>query len=374
MSLRRGLRCLCVTLLVLSSLFFALNGAQALLADEKDLAFVRGQEGSVEIISFKAWLRDEGFYQVGISDDALQSFELDNLTMAAVQQVCKFNPELTFYENGVSWELIWRWNGMVKPALITPNSMDFHMGDEHERIEQIQNRLNALGYDEAGYSFAQGIYDDALQKTIDEFVRCNKLTYDPNDGINAAMQELLFSENAVAYVPEEETRSLPEKVLAYWSASSMVFGLEIPNYALWAVGFVLLCVIVLLMIKLLSGGGKEKNDGKDSQNTGKRANGKLRPGTICFTIEYHGEQCVYYDDIKNYVRIGRQTGKFPLNLEDGRISRKHCEIYYLNGDLRLKDFSSYGTTVNGELCHSDERVLHSGDVLGVGDHSITVEF
>lgn len=88
----------------------------------------------------------------------------DNLTMAAVQQVCKFNPELTFYENGVSWELIWRWNGMVKPALITPNSMDFHMGDEHERIEQIQNRLNALGYDEAGYSFAQGIYDDAFAK------------------------------------------------------------------------------------------------------------------------------------------------------------------------------------------------------------------
>jgi len=45
-----------------------------------------------------------------------------------------------------------------------------------------------------------------------------------------------------------------------------------------------------------------------------------------------------------------------------------------NGNLMLRDFSSYGTRINGELCHHSQHVLHSGDVIDVGDHRITIQF
>lgn len=59
---------------------------------------------------------------------------------------------------------------------------------------------------------------------------------------------------------------------------------------------------------------------------------------------------------------------------DTRISRKHCDIYYLNRNLMLRDHSSNGTYVNGKLLLNGEHVLTSGDVLKVGHHTITIYF
>ena len=67
-------------------------------------------------------------------------------------------------------------------------------------------------------------------------------------------------------------------------------------------------------------------------------------------------------------------GKFPLNLEDAKISRRHCELYYLNGALMLRDYSSNGTTVNGKPVHNAECLLSSGDVIAIGNHTITITF
>ena len=104
------------------------------------------------------------------------------------------------------------------------------------------------------------------------------------------------------------------------------------------------------------------------------APGRLARGEMVFTVDYNGKTCVYREQINNYVRIGRATDKFPLDLSDKGISRKHCEIYMKAGKLMLRDFSSNGTFVNGELCHHAERALYSGDMLKVGDHRITVQF
>lgn len=139
-------------------------------------------------------------------------------------------------------------------------------------------------------------------------------------------------------------------------------GLSLPNGVLWAIGFVLVCVIVFLLFKLFS--PEEKGAKADA----------IKPGEICFTIEYGGESCVYRDTLKHYVRIGRATDQFPLNLADTGISRKHCEIYSKEGKLFLRDFSRNGTKVNGAICRHAEQILHSGDVLGVGNHKITLRY
>src|SRR5699024_5940855 len=139
-----------------------------------------------------------------------------------------------------------------------------------------------------------------------------------------------------------------------FAATGSFMGIALPNGALWGLGFILVCVIVILLIKLF---------GNDARSGGKE--GKAAEGDLVFLVEYGSEKFVYKDTLRHYVRIGRATDKFPLDLSDKGISRKHCEIYSKDGQLMLRDFSSNGTLVNGKLCHHAEQALHTGDVLKV---------
>lgn len=60
----------------------------------------------------------------------------------------------------------------------------------------------------------------------------------------------------------------------------------------------------------------------------------------------------------------------------GGVSRAHCEIGLRNGELRLRDLSSYGTFIN-EKRVSGEETLRPGDVIRIGSgvelHAIRVE-
>ena len=140
------------------------------------------------------------------------------------------------------------------------------------------------------------------------------------------------------------------------------------NVALLLIGFAMLCVIALLALKLFTPGPEKAKKEKNVQTK------KLREGEVRFKVEYGSESYVYTSNMKNYVRIGRATGDFPLNMADESVSRKHCEICCENGVMMLRDFSSYGTAVNGEICHHSQHVLHSGDVIEVGRHRIEIEF
>lgn len=323
----------------------------------------------VDIINFKARLRELGFYVAGVDDATLQSRQLDDLTMAAVREVCRLNPELAYHERGVSNLMYW-WvmgEGGFGADLKTPLDDRYrrlHLGEQGSEVTEIQNRLEKLGYGAAGYEFTPGVYDEALQGAMELFAQSNNLSVDAGDEITVELQERLFSEDAVAYVPQAGGAALgaTERILQYFSAKSTVLGLSLPNGVLWAIGFVLVCVIVILLFKLFS--PEEKSAKADA----------IKPGEICFTIEYGGESCVYRDTLKHYVRIGRATDQFPLNLADTGISRKHCEIYSKEGKLFLRDFSRNGTKVNGAICRHAEQILHSGDVLGVGNHKITLRY
>lgn len=336
-----------------------------------------------EIINFKARLRELGFYTAGVDDGTLQTSVLDPLTMAAVNEVCRLNPQFSYHPSGVSRLMYWNVMNMYGYGddLKTPLSGDYRaleQGAEGEAVTAVQNRLTELGYDSAaGYTFTPGVYDEGLQAAVEAFARVNNMTMDAQTGISAALQKRLFAEDAAPYAPGEggETLSTAQRILDYFASPSSLMGLSLPNGVLWGVGFILVCVIVVLLVRLLSPGSVSAGKASPgSAVTPGSAPGRLARGEMVFTVDYNGKTCVYREQINNYVRIGRATDKFPLDLSDKGISRKHCEIYMKAGKLMLRDFSSNGTFVNGELCHHAERALYSGDMLKVGDHRITVQF
>ena len=371
---------ICAALVVvLLTAFCGMSCAFAVETEEYGAKYVVGDDPSmvdVDLIDFKVQLFELGFYSAGVGSATLQTRDLDDLTMAAVKLVCKLNPDLTYYNDGVSNLLYWRVMGEGEGELVTPLDEVYTVlkpGDNSDAVTRAQNRLNQLGYDAAGFRFTPGAYDDQMQKAIDEFVRCNKFVYERKDGITVEMQELLYSDEAIAYIAEERPEAnLSEKVFGYLAGTMVIGGFAVPNYAVLAVGFVLLCVIVLLVVKLATPGKAKEENKQGSKKSGQ--GGKLKSGEIQFKIEYGSDTFVHRADIHKYVRIGRSTGDFPLNMADESVSRKHCEIVFENGNLMLRDFSSYGTKVNGVMCHHSQQMLHSGDVLEVGRHRITIQF
>jgi hypothetical protein len=63
----------------------------------------------------------------------------------------------------------------------------------------------------------------------------------------------------------------------------------------------------------------------------------------------------------------RSAGRRVIVVEDqtSGVSRTHCELSVSNGELRLRDLSSYGAFVN-ERRVAGEETLHPGDVIRIG--------
>jgi predicted component of type VI protein secretion system len=63
--------------------------------------------------------------------------------------------------------------------------------------------------------------------------------------------------------------------------------------------------------------------------------------------------------------VGRQNG-CQIRIVSSQVSRKHCELYFENGRLVVKDLnSSNGTLVNG-IRVEGKRVLEPGSILSIG--------
>lgn len=249
----RSVAFLLICLAVLCSILLAPCSVWAAEEEEYGAKFLVGEDPSVvdvDIINFKSKLNELGFYSAGVSDTVLQSKELDDLTMAAVKLVCRLNPEFTYYEDGVTNALYWRVMGETEGPLVTPLDDEYsplQLGSEGAGVTRVQNRLNELGYDAAAGEFTPGLYDGELQKAVEAFVACNKLVYEKDDGITAELQDKLFGDDAVPYSLEQ---GLGERVFTYMKGTSIIAGISIPNAVILLIGFILLCIIIVLIIKL----------------------------------------------------------------------------------------------------------------------------
>ena len=121
--------------------------------------------------------------------------------------------------------------------------------------------------------------------------------------------------------------------------------------------------------------GARKNATKKGSGKGARKGGKgAAKNTLRFSITFQGKTEETETQIVKSLKIGRGIGNFPLNMEDTMISRRHCELYYNNNALMLRDYSSNGTMVNGKSVHNAECLLASGDEIIIGNHTIVVRF
>lgn len=234
---------------------------------------------------------------------------------------------------------------------------DIRWHEGSPELPAVLERLNRLGYLQ---DRAHDVYDEAVRDAMREFGRNNGFPShydeDPEAPITVQLQQMLLEKDEKELDPMP-TATEPPKV-PYFERTVTVAGLHLPMLAVWGIGLVVLIAGVLLIVYLFM--PSEKKAENRTKNT------------VHFRITYGGKTQQTNIEIEKALKIGRGIGDFPLNLEDAKISRRHCELYYLNDTLMLRDYSSNGTKINGKLIHDAECMLANGDVIEIGDHTIVI--
>ena len=365
----------CAAMLILALLAFcagAIAGAEE--AQRQDLQFIVG-ENHAQIKDLKQILWDNGYYEGLDYAEIINGDTLDDTTMSAVFKCVNENkaeyPKMEYAAEGVTkdtWWVICGDTGTIKD--LTPEEEEepgyVHIlyGDTGDNVDRLQTLLRELGYPVSVTATAK--YDEDLEKALDILFEQNDISYDQtaSNGLTPEIQQKLLEGEVTLkpYAPPEEEEDKPkpgkmEQMRDWMLEKRDVFNLQVPNLAIVGVIVLLALAIVLAIIHFFVPGKGGQGRGGD---------------IISFKIEYNGKTWDYERPLGKQINIGRAVGKFPLELEDGSISRNHCRIYRLEKDLRLRDFSSYGTTVNGRLVHNSECVLNNGDEIKIGKHVIHI--
>ncbi len=104
------------------------------------------------------------------------------------------------------------------------------------------------------------------------------------------------------------------------------------------------------------------------QTTEAPERGARRVDSARFLILVHGEDAPRPIRLERRLTVGRDPGDDGLTIDDGRASRRHCEIAFVPeyGVYRLRDLDSRnGTWLDGQ--RTDDGHLRHGSVLRVGD-------
>ncbi|MGN0802965.1 MAG: FHA domain-containing protein [Candidatus Faecivicinus sp.] len=339
-----------------------------------------------ELLLLKDRLFKLGYYISKVPNEILLSPMLDDYTMLAVQQACRKNGlEWEIQDSGITrtaWDAIMNGNIVAADATEAPQAQTYahiYWNEQSDAVSRIQEKLQSLGY---GAGMTRGLYDEALRQALDSFCALNNISYDQNasNGIEPWLQQLLLEENSVAFhtpAPDAEPTAAPtavpgrmESLRRYFSGSSELLGLQIPTVVMWLFSLGIIACIVIIAIHFFTPSEANVNrPGSDRSTRRPRSAGQIE-----FLVEYNGLTQTYRCSIDHALKIGRNVGDFPLDLHDTLISRKHCEIYYSNRSLMLRDYSSNGTRVNGKDCSRGEYALHSGDLIQIGRHNITIKF
>lgn len=362
--------------LVMSFLFFV-PFALAEYQPDANIIIERGAYHP-ELKDVKSNLYKNGYYDKEFDRAVLEDFTLDDWTMNAIARFARENPNEPFYDGhgeGLTQKALWDllhnpikpleivYDDPVAPEYRAISDQDEDAGDEIARIQEQLIKLNYLKTQDPGYSarkLTPAVFD-ALRVFLENNGRSD--LFDAHV-IGSDAQEVLFDENALP-----NTIGTIEKVRSYFLANTTLFGLQMPTLVIWILGLLLLiaCVITIIHFFGPSDPGRENRPEAPKEAPKPKKGKKLK-----FEITYQSDRKKCERTVDGVLEIGRNTDGLPLNPEDTEISRKHCELYFKNKDLTLRDISSYGTNVNGQLVHNDERSLKSGDVFVIGSHSIRV--
>lgn len=321
---------------------------------------------SDDLYKLKTVLFHNGYYgDVDSGSIDWYSQMLDSETLNAVREYCMYN-QVPEYDN--QWGLTYgAWWAISSGSIIDLNNpdgdaagevyADIPWGEGGEGLTAILDRLYELGYLD---NRAHAVYDEDVRDALQAFGESNGLqdyfAQDEHRAIGADLQRVLFSKDAKA-------KPAPKKASAsdYFMRPVSIAGLQLPMLAVWCIGLAVLVACVLAAIYFFMPSDAKKTD-------------KRKKNTVRFDISYNGKTLRTESQITKTLKIGRGVGNFPLDPSDTEISRRHCELYYLNTTLMLRDYSSFGTLVNGKMVHNAEEILKNGDVLTIGRHNITIAF
>lgn len=239
---------------------------------------------------------------------------------------------------------------------------DIPWGEGSPDLRPMLEKLYHLGYIA---DITHETYDEAVRDAVRLFTENNGMpSYYANDTeesispLTADLQRRLIETETEALNPMPEATPAPK--VSYFLRKVNLGGMQLSMLTVWIIGLVVLVAGVVVVIYLFM----------PSDPNAK----KLKPQHVHFTITYEGATQELDAEITKTLKIGRGIGDFPLNLQDSKISRSHCELYYLNGALMLRDYSSNGTTVNGKSVHNAESLLSDGDTIVIGAHTIKIKF
>lgn len=367
--------------LVLLCLAFAAGCLAESSVDPEAAILVSPGENIPNGITIKLQLRDKGYYSSNVPDEIFTSNALDDFTLNALGKLAETYPDKPAY-NGNSRGMTSKalWDLQNSPGSIKSISTVEHIGyveigmnteGQSKTIEEIQKRLIDLKYlSRSDASYKPGEASPALFAAMKTFLERNGVAelYDP-DVITVPAQEKLLDTDPTLLEPAE-SKGFLGKIQDYFTGSRPILGMNIPVLVIWFISVMVLAVCVVVFIHFFKSDASGKDAKKPKQSLSQRSKGK----PVQFEITYGGVTKTHEQTVDGLLKIGRNVGDFPLNLEDTSISRRHCDLYFQNKKLMLHDYSSGGTFINGEKINNTQRALNSGDVLGIGYHTIKVTY
>ncbi|MBQ8088944.1 MAG: FHA domain-containing protein [Clostridia bacterium] len=381
---RNAKRLIAVVLLV-----FIFCGTSFPAIAAKEYAVEKYSNAKPELMKLKEFLYTHGYYLSTVDVESLGDPTLDDQTMYAVKNCCDTNRNLeglVYDEGGIlqeTWAKLDYYQNLIQ-NLSTPEP-DASDAPVYSRIAYggsgvwpIQKKLAELGYIKEGMQ--NDIYDQATIEALDDFFRYNPLAYDQredNKGLTPEIQATILSRDDWNPMPTPEPEPTPEpsptpaplsgteKARAWLTEDSDVFGLELPRFAAGLIAIVLIAAIIFALVYFFGSNGSQRKSGR---------NAFINEKELQFEITYHGHTEQYSRPIGNTIKIGRNVGSFPLNMDDRGISRKHCEIFYQGRELMLRDYSANGTIVDGKQISNTSCVLHKGSTIRISEHLIKIDY
>lgn len=353
---------------------------------------IKYQPGEVmsDGLQIKKKLWENGYYPEDVDVALLQSAVLDDTTMVALDTFALTYPEVPDY-NGHSEGITNKaWNDLkekyfeiknIAPeeeAEPEPEYVDLHMGDADPNgiVSRLIRRLDDLGFlNMKDADYVAGRMSPPLFRALEQCLNENGLSdlYVP-DVITADAQEIILDDPQGVIKAHKLT--FVEKMKKYFMGKSTFFGLGVPVLALWCVGVLLLAGIVVAFTFFFKSPSGEEAGAKNGAGGHKRIStrhNRRNSKVIRFEISWNGETRVHEQAIDGLMKIGRRVGDFPLFMEDESVSRSHCELFWSDKKLMLRDYSTHGTTVGDKHINNTQIQVENGSVVILGSQQQSVK-
>ena len=312
-----------------------------------------------EIKKIQQRLKEKGYFRD--CGDPAEWGTYEEHTSEAVYRFCEIhglsNPDQTGGMDKTFYDKL-----MSDEALDNPvDRKDYVRGDQGDDIRTLQDRLWALSYYRDKESNRTGEYDDAMNEVLVRFAEVNQVPYD-EETLTVSLQDTILNESAKAN-PEDPVvkEGFDDWLKKHWM---YIAG-----------GIVILAGLTFLVIHVFSSG---KGDSGSTSSAGSGYVGSSPSGgsgrPLNLEVCYQGSSKPVTVNMDKPLRIGRNERTLPLDPRDSDISRQHCQMSFRGDALILRDYSTNGTEVNHQSYHNCECVIHSGDLVKIGNHEITVRF